>query len=54
LHVCCVLPKTYCVPNLRAPGSSLPGNDMDIQELIARNRKPLPQVGQKVETPTAW
>jgi integrase len=27
---------------------------MDITELIALNRKPLPQVGQKVETPTAW
>lgn len=27
---------------------------MDITELIARNRKPTPQIGQKVETPTAW
>jgi integrase len=27
---------------------------MDIQQLIERNRKPAPQTGQKVETPTAW
>jgi integrase len=27
---------------------------MDIQALIDRNRKPTPQSGQKVETPTAW
>jgi hypothetical protein len=27
---------------------------MNIQDQIARNRKPLPQIGQKVETPTAW
>ena len=27
---------------------------MDIQALIDLNRKPAPQTGQNVETPTAW